>query len=103
MKENRRDLLTLEKEYDRIKKVMGDKLAEYRQFAGFPKRTYPNSKKSANLLFNHEGGISLPNEDTVYYYTELYCLNDEQRDLLLEIQKEGKKIKAQILRIKRGW
>lgn len=100
---NDKDLKTLEQEYDRIKVVLGQKIAECREFAGFPKRSYHDSSKSANLLFNTESGRNFPNADTLNYYMELYQVNDSTRQTLLELHGYGKQYKKTIIRKKRGW
>ena len=97
------ELLDLEEKYDKIKCILGDKLAEYRQFAGFPKRSYPNGSKSDNILFNSESGKNLPNADTIDYYVEFYGLNEKQEHILKDLQRQGKQIKTAIIRKKRGW
>ncbi len=93
----------LETKYAQIKKALGNKLKEYRELAGYPKRTYEGGSKSANLLFNIESGQNLPNEDTILYFVELFDMNEKQKQLLLELQREGKKIKREMIREKRGW
>lgn len=97
------DLKTLEEMYDKIKIVLGNKVAECRQLAGFPKRSYFDSAKSANILFNTEGGKNFPNLDTLNYYIELYQVDGKTKETLLELHNQGKQIKKQIIRIKRGW
>lgn len=93
----------LEVKYAQIKKALGNKLAEYRELAGYPKRTYEGGSKSANILFNIESGQNLPNEDTIRYFVELFDMDERQERILLELQREGKKIKREIIREKRGW
>lgn len=97
------DIELLEQKYTQLKMALGNKLAEYRQIAGYPKRTYDGGSKSANILFNVEGGKHLPNEDTIFYFVDLFDLNEKQKHVLLELQREGKKIKKEIIRAKRGW
>ncbi len=100
---NQTKIEQLEQKYDTIKKALGNKLAECRQFAGYPKRTYPNSVKSANILFKHESGENLPNLDTLEYYIELYQVGAKDTETLYELQKYGKEVKKEIIRQKRGW
>ena len=76
------DLTTLEEMYDKIKIVLGQKIAECREFAGFPKRSYHDSSKSANILFNTESGKNFPNLDTLNYYMELYQVNERTKSQL---------------------
>ena len=100
---NEAELLTLEQEYAKIKSVLGKKIAEYRVLAGFPKRTYPNAMKSANLLFKTESGENLPNEDTLRYFIDLYQVSDKSAKVLFDLHKYGKQVKSKIIKIKRGW
>lgn len=100
---NQEKLLKEEEKYLKIKCVLGSKIAEARVFAGFPKRTYNDSIKSGNLLFKTESGESLPNEDTLRYYIDLYQVSDKNASLLYELWREGKKTKSKIIRLKRGW
>jgi hypothetical protein len=103
MKQNDLDLLTLEKEYDRLKLVLGSKIGECRELSGFPKRTYKNGSKSANILFVTESGRCLPNKDTLNYYIELYQVNDKTAQVLRDLHKQANEYKKLILRKKRGW
>jgi hypothetical protein len=100
---NEYDLKTLEQLYDKIKLVLGDKIAESRQLAGFPKRSYFDSTKSANLLFNTEGGKNFPNIDTLNYFIELYQISGKTKETLLELHNHGKQVKRELIRRKRGW
>ena len=93
----------LETEYSKVKKILGSKIAEYRVFANFPKRTYPNAMKSANLLFKTESGENLPNEDTLRYFIDLYQVSDKSAKVLFDLHKYGKQVKSKIIKIKRGW
>lgn len=100
---NDMDLKTLEELYDRIKVGLGSKVAECRQLAGFPKRSYFDSSKSANILFNTESGKNFPNVDTLNYYIELYQVDTKTKEQLYELHRLGKEVKKQIIRKKRGW
>lgn len=97
------DLKTLEELYDKIKVGLGCKVAECRQLAGFPKRSYYDSSKSANILFNTESGKNFPNLDTLNYYIELYQVDGKTKETLLELHNQGKQVKREIIRKKRGW
>ena len=100
---NETKILILAKELNDIKTILGHKLAEFRQLAGFPKRTYPNSVKSPNLLFNIESGRNFPNKDTLMYFMEMYNINDKGQKVLMDLWVEGNRVKREIIRIKRGW
>jgi hypothetical protein len=95
--------LTIEQEYDNIKRVLGSKLGEFRAMNGFPKREYSGGRKSSNLLFKIEGGENFPNSDTLEYFIELFDMSVEQAGVLREIHRIGKEKKSQIIRRKRGW
>lgn len=97
------ELNNLQNEFDKIKVVLGNKVAECRQLAGFPKRTYQHSAKSGNILFKTESGQHFPNLDTLEFYIELYQVDEKNKNLLYSLHSEGKKIKRQIIRMKRGW
>ena len=97
------DLTTLEELYGKIKIGLGKKIAECRENAGFPKRSYHDSSKSANILFNTESGKNFPNADTLNYYMELYQVSDRVRSQLLDLHLQGKQVKREIFRRKRGW
>jgi hypothetical protein len=100
---NEYDLTTLEELYDKIKIGLGNKIAECREIAGFPKRSYYDSAKSANILFNTESGKNFPNLDTLNYYMELYQVNERTKSQLLDLHSQGKQVKREIIRKKRGW
>ena len=97
------DLKTLEEMYDKIKIGLGKKIAECREYAGYPKRSYFGSAKSANILFNTESGKNFPNLDTLNYYMELYQVNERTKSQLLDLHSQGKQVKREIIRRKRSW
>lgn len=97
------ELDELENYYDTIKKTLGSKIAECRQLAGYPKRTYEHSSKSGNILFKNESGQHLANNDTLEFYIELYSVDDKTSENLRELHKYAKELKKEIIRRKRGW
>jgi hypothetical protein len=103
MKKSELDLLTLEKEYDKIKLLLGQEIGKLRVNAGFPKRTYTNVQgKSANILFKTEQGKNFPNLDTLKFYFDLYDVRERDRAKLLELHEIGSELKKIIIGKKRG-
>lgn len=97
------NLNELEIEMANIKSAFGSKLAECREFAGFPKSAQKFGIKSPNLIFKIESGQNFPNESTFQYFVELYEIEGRDLVFLQGLYNRGKEVKKAIMRKKRGW
>lgn len=100
---NDKSIVELEELYDKIKIVLGQKISEARQLAGYAKKFYEGGSKSGNLLFKTESGSNLPNNDTLEYYIKLYQITPKGAENLRELHRQAKEVKKTIIRKKRGW